>query len=445
MMSDTPIREWGEWTDLTPQERALLTTRGVDAIFDPKLREGIVSIFEDVREHGDAAVIRALKTFDHCDITPGGLRVSEEEIDAACAQVDDALLAAIRDSIAHLRRFNEHLVQHSSWSFETDPGLTVGEKITPIASVGLFAPSGKGSFPSVVTQLGTPAVVAGVPEIVLVIPPVPGRGGEVDPACLVAAKELGITQVFRVNGPAGIAALTFGTESIPKVVKLCGPGSPPVACAQVEAQRYGTTGVLLLGPSESLIIADDAADVHFLAADLLNEAEHGPDSTSVLVTDSQGLIDALQTEVATQLAKLPEPRRTYAAASLGTNGGAVLVKDLEEATDVANEFAPEHMQIVTRDDDAVLARMRNAGEILLGASTTISMANYVIGCPAALPTSGYATVGSGITADAFRKRTAVARATPEALRRVAPTVVAYADHEGFPAHKASLEARLAAH
>lgn len=443
-MNDKPILERGAWSGLDAQERAAITTRGVDAIFNPSLREGIESIFADVREHGDAGVIRALAKFDHCEVEPGGLRVSAEEFAAAYDQVDEALLAAIRDSIAHLRRFNEHLVEQSSWSFETDPGLTVGEKITPITSVGLFVPSGKGSFPSVVTQLGTPAVVAGVPEIVVVIPPVPGRDGAVDPACLVAAQELGISQVFRVNGPAGIAALTFGTESIPKVAKLCGPGSPPVACAQIEAQRNGTTGVLLLGPSESLVIADDSADVRLLAADLLNEAEHGPDSTSLLVTDSQPLIDALQVEVAQQMAALPEPRCSYASAALGRNGGAVLVEDLLEATEVANEFAPEHMQIVTRDDDAVLDRMVNAGEILLGPTTTISMANYVIGCPAALPTSGYAVVGSGITADSFRKRTAVARATQAALVNVAPTVVAYAEHEGFPAHRASLEARLVA-
>jgi len=424
------------------QARADLTTRGVQNIFDPVLRESIVAIFEDVRENGDAAVIRALAKFDKCEIEPGRLKVSEEEFARAREQISPELLVAIRDSIDHIRRFNQKLMEHGDWSFESEPGLTIGEKATPIASVGLFVPSGKGSYPSVLAQLGTPAVVAGVKRIVVVVPPVPGSGGEVDPACLVVADELGLHDVYRVNGPAGIAAMTFGTETIPKVDKVCGPGSPPVAASQVEMQRYGTTGVMLLGPSESLILSDDSADVRLLAADLLNEAEHGPDSSSVLVTDSQELIDRVQGELAAQLLDLPEPRQGYARKALGENGGAVLARDLVEAAEVANTYAPEHMQIVARNDEAVLATIENAGEILLGQYTTISMGNYALGCPAALPTSGYAKVGSGITADAFRKRTAVARANRGALERLSKTVIAYTDHEGFPAHQAAVTKRL---
>ena len=443
-MTTKPLLERGSWSSMDAQARADLTTRGVQNIFDPALRESIVTIFEDVRENGDAAVIRALAKFDKCEIEPGRLKVSEEEFAQAREQIAPELLAAIRDSIDHIRRFNEKLMEHGTWSFEPEPGLTIGEKATPIASVGLFVPSGKGSYPSVLAQLGTPAVVAGVKRIVVVVPPVPGSGGKVDPACLVVADELGLHDVYRVNGPAGIAALTFGTETILKVDKVCGPGSPPVAASQVEMQRYGTTGVMLLGPSESLILSDDSADVRLLAADLLNEAEHGPDSSSVLVTDSQELIDQVQGELASQLLDLPEPRQGYARKALGENGGAVLTRDLIEAAEVANTYAPEHMQIVARDDEAVLATIDNAGEILLGQYTTISMGNYVLGCPAALPTSGYAKVGSGITADAFRKRTAVARADKGALERLSKTVIAYTDHEGFPAHQAAVTRRLSA-
>ncbi|MCL6091775.1 MAG: histidinol dehydrogenase [Actinobacteria bacterium] len=287
-----------------------------------------------------------------------------------------------------------------------------------------------------------PAVVAGVPKIAVVVPPVPGSAGEVDPAVLVVARELGIRDVFRSNGPAGIAALAFGTETVPKVRKVVGPGSPAVTCAQVEVQRYGTVTTMLLGPSESLIIADETADARLLAADLLNEAEHGADSHSLLVTPSEALLAAAQVEVAKQLAKLPEPRSSYAASALGHNGGAILVKDLDEAAEVANAYAPEHMQVVVEDPDDLLGRLSNAGEILVGQWTPFSAANFLIGCPASLPTSGFAKVSGGITAEAFRKRTGVARADQKALARMRASVTALSRHEGFPAHEAAVEVRF---
>lgn len=336
MNEQSPIRLIGRWDELSPDERQRATTRGLDKIFDPGLRRDIAALIEDVREHGDAALVRALKAFDGCDIDPAGLRVTDEEFAAARATVSPALLSAIRDGIDHVRRFNEQITARGDWSFESEPGLTVGEKVTPIASAGLFVPSGKASYPSVLVQLATPAIVAGVPQIAVIVPPVPGSDGQVDPAVLVVAQELGLTQVFRSNGPAGIAALAFGTESVPRVRKIVGPGSPAVTCAQIEVQRYGTVTTMLLGPSESLIVADDSADPRLLAADLLNEAEHGPDSSSVLVTDSEPLLAAAQAEVARQLAELPEPRRGYAASSLGVNGGAILARDLPQAAEVAN-------------------------------------------------------------------------------------------------------------
>ena len=226
--------------------------------------------------------------------------------------VDDA----IDDAIDHLRAFDEHqLAGFGDWEFEAEPGLRVGEKVTPIASVGLFVPSGKASYPSVAYQLGVPAVVAGVPQIALVVPPVPGtagragglRHGAIDPAVLVVCRKLSISDVFRANGPAGIAALGFGTETIPRVRKIVGPGSPPVTIAQVEMQRHGVTTMMLLGPTESLVIADATADPHRLAADLLIEAEHGTDTSVVLVSVDDGFNDAVDAELARQLAE-PGPR-----------------------------------------------------------------------------------------------------------------------------------------
>jgi histidinol dehydrogenase len=280
-----------------------------------------------------------------------------------------------------------------------------------------------------------------VPEIAVVVPPVPGGAGEVDAAVLCAADQLGIRQIFRANGPAGVAALAFGTESIPKVRKLLGPGSPPVQAAQIACQQYGCHTQMLLGPSESLILADDSADPRLLAADLLNEAEHGPDSASLLVTDSEALIEATQIEIARQIAALPEPRRAYAHAALGENGGAIIVADLTEAALVTNWYAPEHMQIVARDEEAVLAMIDHAGEVLLGQQTPVSLANYVIGVPAALPTGAFARVTGGVTAETFLKKVSIAKADAAALERLTPGALALADHEGFPAHAAALRAR----
>jgi histidinol dehydrogenase len=441
-MENGPVRLIGRWGSLGAAQRHALVERGLEEIFAPKLREDIAALIEEVRAGGDGALSRALERFDGCKVPPERLRVGEEEVAEARRSVPEGLVAAIRDGIDHVRRFNEQIVARGDWEFESEPGLVVGEKVTPIESAGLFVPSGKGSYPSVLVQLATPAVVAGVPNIAVVVPPVPGSHGTVDPAVLVAAAELGVQGVFRSNGPAGVAALAFGTETVPKVRKVVGPGSPAVSCAQVEVQRYGTVTTMLLGPSESLVIADESADPRLLAADLLNEAEHGADSASLLVTDSDTLASAAQAEVARQLAALPEPRRSYAAAALGQNGGAILVKDMVEAAEVANAYAPEHMQIAVKDPNSLLALLRNAGEILVGQWTPISAANFIIGCPASLPTTGFAKVNGGITADTFRKRTAVARSDQRALERMRASITRLARHEGFPAHEAAVEARF---
>ena len=427
---------------MNDETRAALMHRGLDDIFDPELRTSIGNILNDVRKRGDAAVCDALAKFDKIDIAPDQLRVTNEEF--ATAAVTAEVDAAIDDAIAHLRTFNEtQMLQAQDWSVESEPGLFVGEKITPISSAGLFTPSGKASYPSVAYQLAVPAMAAGVPRLSLVVPPVPGGNGEIDPAVLVVCRKLGISNVFRVNGPAGIAALGFGTESIERVAKIVGPGSPAVTLAQVEMQRFGVSTMMLLGPTESLVIADETADPVRLAADLLIEAEHGNDSSVVLLTTSISLADATDAQLAEQLDALPEVRATAARASLGPNGGCVIVDDLAMAIDVANAYAAEHLQVAVADDqvDFVVDGLINAGEILVGQHTPFSAANFVIGCPASLPTSGFAQVSSGITADTFLKRTAVARADAGSIQRMAPSVIALAEHEGFPAHANALNLR----
>lgn len=430
-----------EAATISAAERRTIMDRSSADIFRPENLDGVRAIFDAVRRDGDAALVAALARFDGVTIAEDGIRVTPEEIDEARKTVPEAVQEAIALSIAAVRRYNERLLQGSSWLEWLAPGTLLGERSTPIERVGLYVPCGKGSFPSVLVQIATPAVVAGVPEIAVVLPPVQGQGGRVDPAVLVAAGQLGLREIYRVNGPAGVAALAIGTPTIRKVRKIAGPGSPAVTAAQILAQLEGVDVSLLFGPSECLLLADDSADPLILAADYLNEAEHGHDSAAILVTPSRALVEAVQREVEVQLAALPEWRRAYAQSATTKYGGAVIVRDLDEAIAFANEYAPEHMQVATRDPLFVLERLRNAGEILLGQDTPIAAANFAIGVPAALPTGGFAKVSSGVTAQSFRKRSSVAYLDRAALAAMAPTVLALAEHEGFPQHAAAIRLR----
>ncbi|MEI6629725.1 MAG: histidinol dehydrogenase [Actinomycetota bacterium] len=439
-----PVLRRQVWTAMSEPQRTALCRRGLDEIFDPLLRSSIGELIEDVRLRGDDAVCDALQKFDGVTLTPEQLRLTDDDIDSA--RVDESLHTALQDAISHLRAFNEHLLERASnWSIEIEPGLHVGERISAISSAGLFVPSGKASYPSVAYQLGVPAVVAGVPELVLIVPPAPNTGGRVDPAVLVVCRMLGIRNIFRVNGPAGIAALGFGTQSIPQVRKVVGPGSPAVTCAQVEMQRHGLATMMLLGPTESMVIGDHTADPVRLAADLLIEAEHGTDSSVVFVSTSTQLIDEVDAQLTAQIAQLPVARADAARASLGINGGAILVGSLAEAAEVANRYAPEHLQVAVDEkyQDELVHSLINAGEVLLGQHTPFSAANFVIGCPASLPTSGFAHVSSGITVDAFLKRTAIAQSDERALKRMSSSVLALSDHEGFAAHGNAIRLRFA--
>jgi len=424
-------------------ERKLLTERSLAGVLPQSLRTEIMSLLEDVRVRGDDAVCDATRRFDGVSLRPEQLRIGTDEIMAA--RVGDDVHAALVDAIDHVRRFNEAVrARLTDWSMEIAPGAHVGEKLTPITSVGLFVPGGKASYPSVAYQLGVPAVVAGVPRIAVLVPPLPDGSGRVDPAVLVVCRLLGIHEVYRANGPAGIAALGFGTRTIAAVRKIVGPGSPAVTAAQVEMQRHGVATMMVLGPTESMMIADHSTDPRRAALDLLIEAEHGEDSTVVLVAVERNIVDAIDTELDQLLANMPTTRAAAARAALGVNGGAVLVATLAEACDVVNAFAPEHLQLAIERPhaDDLVARINNAGEILVGQDTPFSAANFVLGCPASLPTSGFAAVSSGITVAAFMKTTAIASASEAALRRMSATITALADHEGFPAHGNALRQRF---
>jgi histidinol dehydrogenase len=432
------------WAKLSAPERERLLARSTASVFEPALMAAIGAIFEDVRTRGDAAVAYATAEHDRVQLAPERLAVGADEIDRAHASTAPGLLAGIREAIANSRRFNEAQLDKTAtgWQREVRPGFLVGERFTPIPSVGLFVPTGKASYPSVLCQIGTPAIVAGVPEIAVVVPPVPGSAdGAVDPATLAVARELGIERVFRANGPAGIAALTFGTETFPRVLKIVGPGSPAVTAAQVLAQRFGTATQMLCGPSESLLIADDSADPWRLGLDLLNEAEHGTDSAATLVTESEALAAAVEAAVAEQIGDLPELRAAAARVALSDLGGVILVESMDIALDVANAYAAEHVQIATRDPEATLRGLRYAGEALLGQDTPIGASSYTIGIPATLPTGGYARLNGGVTARTFLTSMSTARLTRDALAGLAEPTLALADHEGFPAHANAFRGR----
>ena len=429
------------WADLDEAERARIMGRATASIMDPGLMASIGEIYADVAARGDAAVADATLRFDGVQVSPDDLLVSRAAIDEAHAGIAPALLDAIRVGIASVRAFNEaQLAASPSWRKEIRPGVVVGERHSPIPSAGLFVPCGKGSFPSVLVMIGTPAIVAGVREITVVVPPLPGTT-RVDPGVLATARELGITRIVRANGPAGVAAVVLGTQSIGKVAKIVGPGSPAVTAAQVLAQVHGVATNMLCGPSESLILADDSIDPVRLAADLLNEAEHGADSAALLVTDSMTVIEAVDAEMARQVAMLPEPRASYARSALSVLGGAFLFDTMDEAVAFAGDYAPEHLQIATRDPEATLAGLTYAGEALLGQDSPVSAANFTIGVPATLPTGGFARINGGVTSRTFMTTMSIGKLTEAGLRSLAPATLALADHEGFPAHAQALRIR----
>lgn len=427
-------------SQMTPEERTTVLRRSSREVFDPELGASVDAIIEDVRLHGDEAIVRATERFDGIRIEVDRLRVPADEIARAAAGLAPELLAAIDEAIAAVRRFNQRIVDAASWHEEIAPGTLVGEQASAIDRVGLYVPCRKGSFPSVLIHQATPALVAGVREIAVVMPPLPHGDGAVDPATLAVAARLGITEIYRCAAVAGIAALALGTPTIRRVRRIVGAGSPPVAAAQLAVQRFGVAVGLLYGPSEAMILADATADPDLLAADLLNDAEHGTDSAGVLVISDAAQVDAVEARLEARLAALPAEQRARAGVATGRYGGVVLVRDLDEGIAFVNEYAPEHLQLATAEPEVVARQIRNAGEILLGQSTPFVAGDYSIGITNTLPTGGFAASSSGVTARTFLKFSTIGRLDAAALDALRPGIRALATHEGFPAHIAALEA-----
>lgn len=406
-----------------------------------ELIEYVRPLIRDVRERGDAALLEMTAKFDRVQLDPTKLRVTRAEIEEAHAQLDPEVRSALEKAIANVRAFHAKQMPLEQWFTEVAPGVVAGEQITPITSVGLYVPRGKGSFPSVMYMLAAPASIAGVPRIVVCTPPTPD--GSVDAASLVAADLCGVHEIYRVGGVQAIAALAYGTQSIQRVHKITGPGNGYVTAAK--RVLYGTVDVgLPAGPSESITLADDSANPELLARDLLIEQEHGPDSSALLVTASRKLAEAVLKLLPEKIAALPEPRQSFVRTGLESEhgtGGIILTTSLDEAIAFINEYAPEHLEVQTREPFALLPRLKNAGEILLGQYTPFSAGNYTVGTNAILPTGGKAHTYSSTSIYDFLKRTGIAYVKAEGYPTISQTVQTLAEFEGFPAHASAVRDR----
>lgn len=425
-----------KWNELDNKTKATIFARSELNISE--VSESVSNIIASVKAGGDKSIRELTLKFDKADISNLPLLVQKEEYEAAEKLISDEVKDAIKYSIENVQRFHIEQKPQQMGFTEIKPGIFAGEKPIAIASAGLYVPRGRGSFPSMLYMLAVPAAIAGVKRIVVVTPPNPD--GSIDPACLYAAKLCGVHEVYRVGGAQAIAALALGTESIQPVVKLSGPGSMYVAAAKRLLSSQVDPG-LPAGPSESVVLADAAADPFKVAIDLIIEAEHGSDSSALLITPSTELAQKAAKIIAEKTAKLPEPRKTFVEDVMSGYGGIIITETIEEGAEIVNTFAPEHLQIQTADPFDTLSLIENAGEILLGDKVPFSVANYSTGANAVLPTGGGAKTYSAVSVRDFIKYSSVVYTTEKGLKDAAVHVKALADYEGFITHGNALTDR----
>ena len=402
---------------------------------DAELTAAVAAIVEDVRLRGDAALADYTERFDGVSLRPSEFRVEESALRESAARADARVLEALRASIRNVRAFHEH-ERAGSWEIETARGVRLGQRVSPVDAAGLYVPGGTASYPSSVVMNVVPAQVAGVERIAVVTPP---RTLRETPAVAAALVELGVTEIYQVGGAHAIAALAYGTESVPRVDVVTGPGNKYVAAAK--RLVYGAVGIdSVAGPSEVVVLADETARADFIAADLLAQAEHGEDASAVLVTTDAGLAERVAAEVARQAETLS--RRTVVGRSLADFGAAFVVGTLAEACRIVNELAPEHLEIMMREAEEAAALVRHAGAIFFGEYTPEAVGDYFAGPNHVLPTGGAARFSSALGVGHFLRRTSVVRYTREELRHTAPLIAALAEAEGLDAHARSALIRL---
>ena len=396
----------------------------------------VQKIVEDVHQNGDAAVLAYTEKFDHAALTADQLRVTEEEIAEAAAQVDPKLIEIMKHALANIRAYHEKQ-KRNSWFDAKPDGTILGQKVTPLASAGIYVPGGKAAYPSTVLMNIVPAQVAGVSRIVMVTPC--NREGKVNPVTLTAAMLAGATEVYKVGGAQAIAALAFGTETIPKVDKIAGPGNIYVALAKIAV--YGFVSIdSIAGPSEILVLADEGANPRYVAADLLSQAEHDELACAILVTTSEQLAKQVSEQV-DEFTRILS-RQDIIQKSLDNYGYILVTDTMEEAIETANAIAPEHMEVLTKDPFAILPKIQNAGAIFLGNYSSEPLGDYFAGPNHVLPTNGTARFFSPLSVDDYIKKSSIIYYSKEALEAVYPEIVAFAEAEQLTAHANSIRVRF---
>ena len=396
----------------------------------------VAEIVANVRKNKDEAIFEYSKKFDGADINADNILVTEEEIKEAYEKVDETLLNVKRKALVNIRSYHEKQKQNS-WIATEDNGAILGQKVTPLQRVGVYVPGGKAVYPSSVLMNIVPAKVAGVDEIIMTTPP--GRDGKVNPSTLVAAKEAGADKIYKVGGAQAIAALAFGTESIPKVDKIVGPGNIYVALAKKAVFGYVSIDSIA-GPSEILVLADETANARYVAADLLSQAEHDEMASAILVTTSQKLAEEVSKEVDGFVAELS--RKEIIQKSLDQFGYILVADDMETAIATANEIAPEHLEIITVNPFETMTKIRNAGAIFLGEYSSEPLGDYFAGPNHVLPTNGTAKFFSPLGVDAFVKKSSIISYSREALQPIYRDIVQFAECEQLTAHANSIRVRF---
>ena len=427
----------------------LLTKAAFDEVeLNPKIRESnrklfgrdmsaaelVRQIVGDVRRDGDKAVIHYTKLIDRVELTPENLLVSEAEFEAAEQAADPAVVASLRKAAENVRRYHQEQ-KPNSWMTYRDQGSILGQSIIPLDRVGIYVPGGTAAYPSSVIMNAVPAVVAGVREIIMMVPP---KNGKINPYVLLAARAAGVKKIYKIGGAQAMAAMAFGTETVPRVDKITGPGNIFVTLAKKEV--YGHVDIdMLAGPSEILIVADKTADPVYTAADMLSQAEHDPLASSIVITDDEELAGKVAAEAEQQLAKLP--RREIAQASIDRNGLIVVAEDMMQAMRFANVSAPEHMELLTAQPFQLLPYVRHAGAVFLGAYSPEPLGDYFAGPNHVLPTGGTARYYSVLNVETFMKRTSIISYTQPALAAVSDDIIRLAETEGLQAHANAIRLR----
>lgn len=401
-----------------------------------KFEAAVADILANVKEKGDEALFSYTKEFDKVEVTPETIRVTEAEIEEAYKAVDASLLEVIRKALVNIRSYHEKQRQNS-WFTSTENGTMLGQKVTPLNRVGVYVPGGKAVYPSSVLMNIVPAKVAGVPHIVMTTPP--GKDGKVNPSTLVAAKEAGADEIYKVGGAQAIGALAYGTTSIPKVDKIVGPGNIFVALAKKAV--YGHVSIdSIAGPSEILVLADETANAHYVAADLLSQAEHDEMASAILITTSTELAQNVEKEIEGYLKVLS--RKEIIEKSLENFGYILIAEDMDEAIEAANEIASEHMEIVTKNAFEVMMKVRNAGAIFIGEYSSEPLGDYFAGPNHVLPTNGTAKFFSALSVDDFIKKSSIVYYSRSALQEIHKDIIQFASSEQLTAHANSIVVRF---